>query len=139
MQGQLLLSMLQASLLTTWYGQEEPSFWVLSLLREATLGEDLLVGCGFLPSAGWPCFSVQSQHTVSLSPAHPPPTFLGGAPLSQSASPSPKLFSPSLSHRRPGHQHMPTAAPMGGVKTSWQLSIYRGSEPGVPGAALHGG
>lgn len=36
----------------------------------------------------------------------------------------------SLHHSlcRPGHQHMPTAAPMGGVKTSWQLSFYRGSE-----------
>lgn len=129
------------SLLTPQYGLEKPSFWVLRLLlREVSLGEDLLVACGFLSSAGWLCFSVLVSAPCLPVPTHPlllPITSLWGAPLSQSASPFPKLFCHSLRH--PGHQRMPTAAPMGGVKRSWQLSFYRGSEPGVPGAALHWG
>lgn len=76
MQGQLLLSTLQTSLLTLQYGQEEPSFWVLSLLREVTLGGDFLVGCGFLLLLVGLASLFLSQCPVSLSPAHSPSTFL---------------------------------------------------------------
>lgn len=78
------------------------------------VGEDLFMGHGFPLSAGWPCFPAPVSASNSLSPAHPP--LLCEVLL----SPSLPLLSlnRSLCHslRHPGHQHMPTAAPMGGVK-----------------------
>lgn len=140
MQVHLLPSMLLTILShsSVWTGKAQ-------LLGPQASPERSYIGRGplgglWLPTFCWLTLLLCSSLST-LSPC--PLPILPPLPCEVLLSPSLPLLplNSSLCHslRGPGHQHMPTAAPMGGVKKSWQLSFYRGSEPGVPGAALHWG